>query len=146
MQPTATTARVTPWPLSEFASSSASTESFLADSIKPHVLTSATSACSTSSTNVQPSAANRPANSSESTSLRAQPRVTTATVRLIGVMLQVNAYSYEVTPYETETTSPSLPICWLAFPFTETSTAPALPTLRLTRVVALKFNFWPFLI
>ena len=61
-------------------------------------------------------------------------------------MLQVLAESYEVTPYETETTSPSLPICCADFPFTETSTAPALPTLRLTRVVALKFNFWPFLI
>ena len=91
MQPTATTARVTPWPFKELASSKASTESFLADSIKPQVFTSATSAFSTSSTRIQPSAANRPANSSESTSLRAQPRVTTATVRLIGVMLQVIA-------------------------------------------------------
>jgi hypothetical protein len=30
--------------------------------------------------------------------VRAQPRVTPATVRLIGVMLQVIDYSYEVTP------------------------------------------------
>ena len=91
MHPTATTARVTPWPFKELASSRASTESFFADSINPHVLTNATSAFSTSSTRIQPSAAKRPANSSESTSLRAQPRVTTATVRLIGVMLQVIA-------------------------------------------------------
>ena len=88
MQPTATTVFVVPWPLSEFASSKASTESFLADSIKPHVLTTATSADSTSSTRVQPSAAKRPASSSESTSLRAHPIVTIATVRDMGAMLQ----------------------------------------------------------
>ena len=91
MHPTATTARVVPWPLSEFASRSASTESFLADSIKPQVFTTATSADSTSSTRVQPSAASRPASSSESTSLRAQPIVTMATVRDIGVMLSEGA-------------------------------------------------------
>ena len=84
MHPTATTALVVPCPLSEFASRSASMESFFADSINPHVLTNATSADSTSSTNVQPSAASRPANSSESTSFREHPRVTTATVRFIG--------------------------------------------------------------
>ena len=63
-------------------------ESFFADSIKPQVLTTATSAASTSETKVQPSAARRPANSSESTSLRAQPIVTIATVRLICQMVQ----------------------------------------------------------
>jgi len=87
MQPTATTARVTPWPLSEFASRSASTESFFADSMNPQVFTSATSADSTSATSVQPSASRRPANSSESTSLRAHPIVTTATVRFICAIL-----------------------------------------------------------
>jgi hypothetical protein len=55
-------------------------------------------------------------------------------------MLQVIAKSYEVTPYETVTTSPVLPICCADLPFTETSTAPALPTLRLMRVVAEKFK------
>ena len=64
----------------EWASIRASTESFLADSIKPQVFTRATSAVATSSTNCQPSAASRPANSSESTSFRAQPRVTKATL------------------------------------------------------------------
>ena len=88
MQPTATTARVFPWPFSELASSKASIESFLADSIKPQVFTTATSALSTSETSVQPSAASLPASSSESTSLRAQPIVTIATVRLIAQILQ----------------------------------------------------------
>ena len=63
-------------------------ESFFADSIKPQVFTTATSASSTSLTRVQPSAAKRPASSSESTSLRAQPMVTIATVRLICQMVQ----------------------------------------------------------
>jgi hypothetical protein len=87
MHPTATTARVLPCPLSEFASNKASIESFLADSINPHVLTSATSADSTSLTKIQPSAANRPASSSESTSFLEHPKVTTATVRLIWQIL-----------------------------------------------------------
>ena len=81
MQPTATTALVTPFVFNEWASSSASTESFLALSIKPQVLTSATSAKAGSDTRVQPSADNLPASSSESTSLRAHPSVTSATVR-----------------------------------------------------------------
>ena len=38
---------------------------------------------------VQPSASKRPANSSESTSLRAHPRVTKATVRFIEAMIQI---------------------------------------------------------
>ena len=63
------------------ASSSASIESFLACSTKPQVLTTATSASAASSTSSHPSAASRPASSSESTSLRAQPRVTRATLR-----------------------------------------------------------------
>ena len=88
MQPTATTARVVPCPLSELASSKASIESFLADSINPQVFTTATSASSTSETSVHPSAASLPASSSESTSLRAQPIVTIATVRLIAQILQ----------------------------------------------------------
>ncbi len=53
--------------------------SFLADSTKPHVLTTTVSASSGSSTSRKPLAASRPASSSESTSLRAQPRVTRAT-------------------------------------------------------------------
>ncbi len=55
-------------------------ESFLACSTNPHVLTTATSASAASSTRVQPSAARRPASSSESTSLRVHPRVTSATL------------------------------------------------------------------
>ena len=82
MQPTATTALVTPFPFKECASSSASTESFFALSIKPQVLITAISALAGSETNCQPSAANRPANSSESVSFRAQPKVTNATVRV----------------------------------------------------------------
>ena len=128
MQPTATTARVCPCPLSEFASSRASIESFLADSIKPHVLTNATSADSTSSTNVQPSAAKRPASSSESTSFREHPKVTTATVRFIWQILAC----YESTPYDTLTTSPSTPIDGTFLPFTFRSTPPAFPTLKLS--------------
>ncbi|CAM5722937.1 hypothetical protein SMICM304S_07554 [Streptomyces microflavus] len=65
--------------------SRASTESFLAASTNPQVLTTATSASEASSTRSQPSAAKRPASSSESTSLRAQPRVTRATVRRSGM-------------------------------------------------------------
>ena len=56
-------------------------ESFLACATNPHVLTTATSASSASSTSSQPSAARRPASSSESTSLRVHPRVTRATLR-----------------------------------------------------------------
>ena len=55
-------------------------ESFLACSTKPQVLTTATSASAASSTRRQPSAASRPASSSESTSLRVHPRVTSATL------------------------------------------------------------------
>ena len=55
-------------------------ESFLACSTNPQVLTSATSASAASSTRVQPCADSRPASSSESTSLRVHPRVTSATV------------------------------------------------------------------
>ena len=72
-------------PSGRSASSRASTESFLAASTKPQVLTTATSASAASSTSSQPSAARRPASSSESTSLRAQPRVTRATVRRSGM-------------------------------------------------------------
>jgi hypothetical protein len=75
MQPTATTEA----PVS-VAARIASTESFFALSMKPHVLTSTASAPSASSTSRYPPAASRPASSSESTSLRAHPRVTTATV------------------------------------------------------------------
>ena len=56
-----------------------STESFLAASTKPQVFTTTVSASSGFSTSRKPSASNRPASSSESTSLRAQPRVTRAT-------------------------------------------------------------------
>jgi len=52
----------------------------LAASMKPQVLTSTTLA-SSRSVRVQPAASSRPASSSESTSLRAQPRVTRLTVR-----------------------------------------------------------------
>ena len=61
-------------------------ESFLAASMKPHVLTTATSASAGSSTSVQPCADSRPAISSESTSLRAHPNVTSATRRRSGVV------------------------------------------------------------
>jgi hypothetical protein len=76
MQPTATTRAP-----ESVAARMASTESFLADSMKPQVFTRTASAPSASSTNRYPPAASRPASSSESTSLRAHPRVTTATVR-----------------------------------------------------------------
>ena len=66
-------------PLRSAASSSASTESFLACSTNPQVFTSTVSAVAGSSTSRNPSAANRPASSSESTSLRAHPKVTRAT-------------------------------------------------------------------
>src|SRR6185436_17705663 len=79
MHPTATTFCGPPSPLRSAASSSASTLSFLACSTKPQVLTSTVSAPAGSSTSRNPSAASRPASSSESTSLRAQPSVTTAT-------------------------------------------------------------------
>src|ERR1700756_3963090 len=49
--------------------------------MKPHVLTRTTAASSPSPRSVQPPAARRAASSSESTSLRAQPRVTKLTVR-----------------------------------------------------------------
>ncbi len=54
MQPTATTAWVRPWSLRSLASSRASTESFLAASTNPQVLTTATSASEASSTRSQP--------------------------------------------------------------------------------------------
>src|SRR5580704_12947950 len=56
-------------------------DSCLAAWIKPQVLTRTTSASSPSSRSVHPPAARRAASSSESTSLRAQPRVTRLTVR-----------------------------------------------------------------
>src|SRR3954453_8267129 len=79
MQPTATTAWVRPVALRSAASSSVSTESFFADSTNPHVLTTTVSASAGSPTSRNPSASSRPASSSESTSLRAHPRVTMAT-------------------------------------------------------------------
>ena len=81
MQPTATTFfnfLVFPC-FNEFASSTASIESFFAASTKPQVLISATSASSALATNSQPSLAKRAASSSESVSLREQPKVTKAT-------------------------------------------------------------------
>src|SRR3954471_11775638 len=56
-------------------------ESRLAASTKPHVLTTTASASSASSTMFQPALVSRAASSSESTSLRAHPRVTKATLR-----------------------------------------------------------------
>src|SRR5262249_912018 len=63
--------------------SSSAMDSCLAASMKAHVLTSTTPAspASPSPASVQPPASSRPASSSESTSLRAQPRVTRLTVR-----------------------------------------------------------------
>src|SRR4051794_19927584 len=58
-----------------------SMESRLAASTNPHVLTTTASALSASSTTFQPAPVSRAASSSESTSLRAQPRVTKATLR-----------------------------------------------------------------
>ena len=83
--PTATTARVRPESLRSAASSSVSTESFLACSTNPQVLTITVSASAGSATRVNPPAASRPASSSESTSLRAQPKVTSATEVVIGL-------------------------------------------------------------
>ena len=59
-------------------------ESCLAFSTKPQVLTTTTSAPSPSVVTCQPSACSRAASSSESTSLRAQPRVSRATRRPSG--------------------------------------------------------------
>src|SRR5438045_9633603 len=58
-------------------------DSCFAASMNAQVLTSTTSGCpaSPSPATVQPAASSRPASSSESTSLRAQPRVTRLTVR-----------------------------------------------------------------
>src|SRR4051812_18995771 len=84
MHPTATTAFVVPAPFRSEASSSASTESFLAASTNPHVLTTTVSASSASSTSRNPPSSRRAASSSESTSLRAQPSVSTATVVGVG--------------------------------------------------------------
>src|SRR6056297_3211982 len=58
-----------------------SMDSFLAASMNPQVFTRTASASSASATSVQPSPARRPASSSESTSLRAHPKVTIATRR-----------------------------------------------------------------
>src|SRR5215475_6081745 len=74
MQPVATTLA----PVSD-AASSVSIESCLAFSTKPQVLTSTTSASEPSVVISHPPAARRAANSSESTSLRAQPSVSNAT-------------------------------------------------------------------
>src|SRR5690349_21689907 len=80
MQPAATTFAPV-WA----AASSVSMESCLAFSTKPQVLTRTTSAPSASVLTCQPPASRRAANSSESTSLRAQPRVSRATRRGAGV-------------------------------------------------------------
>src|SRR5262249_36316182 len=78
MHPVATTGA----PVSA-AASSVSIESCFAFSTKPHVLTSTTSASDPSVVTCQPPAASRAASSSESTSLRAQPRVSNATRRAV---------------------------------------------------------------
>ena len=70
-----------PWHRSRPPRCSSSMDSCLAAWMKPHVLTRTTSASSPSPRSVQPPAARRAASSSESTSLRAQPRVTRLTVR-----------------------------------------------------------------
>src|SRR2546430_4958882 len=80
MQPVATTVA----PVSA-AASSVSIESCLAFSTNPEVLPSTPSASEPSVVTCQPSAASRAASSSESTSLRAQPRVSRATRRLAGL-------------------------------------------------------------
>src|SRR3954470_10688425 len=90
MQPTATTALADPSVLRSDASSSVSTESFLAASTKPQVFTITVSASSGLSTSRKPPASSRPASSSESTSLRAQPSVTRATV--VGVVVIAPEY------------------------------------------------------
>src|SRR5699024_1643446 len=76
MHPAATTL-----PPFSAASRRVAMESCLAASMNPQVLTTVTSAGASPSTSSQPSADRRPASSSESTSLRAQPKVTSETVR-----------------------------------------------------------------
>src|SRR4051794_13825598 len=88
-QPTATTASTAPESLSAAASRRVSTESFLAASTNPQVLTSTASASAGSATRSNPSASSRAASSSESTSLRAQPRLTIATLRRVPDTLAV---------------------------------------------------------
>src|SRR5215472_4161742 len=80
MQPAATTCAP-----ESAAPSSSSIDSCLAAWMKPHVLTSTTSASPPSpSVRFQPPASSLAASSSESTSFRAQPSVTIRTVRLVG--------------------------------------------------------------
>ena len=75
--PTATTRA-----LPDAAPSSSAMDSCLAASMKPQVLTQdAAPGVAVRPASVQPAASSRPASSSESTSLRAQPRVTRLTVR-----------------------------------------------------------------
>ena len=80
------------------ASSRVSTLSFLAASTNPQVLTTTVSASSASSTSRKPSASSRPASSSESTSLRAQPRVTRATESGAGADVVMSARVCRVRP------------------------------------------------
>jgi hypothetical protein len=68
------------------AASSVSIESCFAFSMKPQVLTTTMSAPSPSGTRSHPSRSSRAASSSESTSLRAQPKVSSATLRVVNSM------------------------------------------------------------
>src|SRR6185369_12737764 len=86
MQPVATTLA----PVSD-AASSVSIESCLAFSTNPQVLTSTTSASEPSVVTRQPPAARRAARSSESTSLRAQPRVSNATRFSAGAVVELGS-------------------------------------------------------
>ena len=74
MQPAATT-----FAPESAAASNVSMESFLAESMNPQVLTTITAG--SSSLTFQPAASSRAASSSESTSLRAQPKVISDAVR-----------------------------------------------------------------
>jgi len=75
MHPTAKTALTLLFCFKSFAANKVSILSFLAASINPQVLTNTASASLGSVTNSIPSFDNRAANSSLSTSLRAQPKV-----------------------------------------------------------------------
>ena len=103
--------------LSSAAASRVSTESFLAASMKPQVLTSTASASAASSTSCQPSPASRPASSSLSVSLRAQPRVTsgeaaggeTGVDTRSGYRLAARANPYGTGIHDRDSTAPDQP-------------------------------------
>src|SRR5262245_49881355 len=103
-------------------------ESFLAAATKPQVLTTTTSAAASSaSTSSQPSSVSRPANSSESTSLRAHPRVT-STAR--GVFVGPGTGSGYLAPSHDQANQPPYFARWVALVVHNTGLGPVPVRLR----------------